>query len=259
MRYKLLHVIIFSLFYVMSGSAQSITLLSPQDELISVASYPTFSWQLIGSAPAGLTYTFKIAEYNASIGDVASLGSPLYTEVITDNSNFITYNYPTNLQPLDTCKSYVWQVTASYTTYTTEEPIVPLQVYNFSSDYFHFSSTCNSINDNTANRTTTPQYPIYIKPVKAVDNFVYLITTDSLYFKYDEVYNRSYNNYLPYRIYTTDDNVALSGSLQVNYGLNYLAIDITSSNVLLSPKIYTLEIKTPKGELLRTKFEKKPL
>ena len=241
----------------LNGFSQSITLLTPLDELTDVALYPTFSWQLIGSSHTGLTYTFKIAEYNASASDAASLATPLYSEVITDNSNFILYNYPTTLQPLDTCKSYVWQVTASYTTYTTQEPIVPNGTYNFTSDYFHFASSCTT--NNTANRTTTPQYPIYMKPVKTIDNFVYLITTDSLYFKYDEPYNRSNNGYLPYRIYTTDEDVALSDSLPVRYGLNYLAIDITSSNVLESPKIYTLEIKSPKGELLKTKFEKKPL
>jgi len=244
----------------LSGYTQTISLLTPADEATNITAYPVFSWQLLGSSAPGLTYTFKIAEYNSSIGNAASLSTPLYSEVINDNSNFITYNYPTSLQPLDTCKEYVWLVTATYTTYTTEEPIVPSGVFNFTSDYFHFSTEC-SASEGMAYRTgSTPTNPIYIVPTKAADNFVYLVTTDSLYFKYHEQYD--YTS-LPYKIYNTSNNIVLESSLQTHYGLNYLAIDVTSEDIVSSSSgtstIYTLELKTPKGEILRTKFEKKTL
>jgi hypothetical protein len=49
-------------------------------------------------------------------------------------------------------------------------------------------------------------------------------------------------------------------STTVHYGLNYLTIPLESEAIVASsvsaPKIYTLEIYTPKGEILRAKFEK---
>lgn len=239
----------FIFLITVNSKAQTISLLTPIDELTDVAPYPTFSWQLIGSSASGLTYTFKIAEYNAAIGDAGSLASPIYSEVINDNSNFITYNYPATLQPLDTCKQYVWQVTATYSTYTTQEPIVPLEVFNFTSDYFHFASTCES--DGSSNNTTN-QNTLYIVPQKTIDNYVYLVKGNTLNIKYKEPY--SYSS-IEYRIYNYNNSVNYSNSAYIHYGVNYFSIDLSPLNLSPSPNLYMLELKTSKGDKLKAKFE----
>ncbi len=245
-------ILMLSFLCMIKVQGQSVNLLTPLEWATGVTGYPVFSWQLTSGTYTGLTYTFKIAEYNPSIGNAASLSSPVHTEVISDNNNFITYNYPVTLQPLDTCKEYVWQVTASYTTYTTEEPIVPNGTYNYISPFYHFYSTCVASEQTVSNEENISI--IYVIPKKETDHFVYLITTDSLYLKYNEPYD---NDNIKYKIYGTAlDSVTSWITLPVQYGLNYLSIPITDGNILTSPKIYTLEIRTRKGESLKAKFEK---
>lgn len=256
MKQRFLLFILGAILCAYSAKGQSVMLLTPANNSIGILPYPSFSWQLIGSSHPTLSYTFKIAVYDAGIGDAASIATPLYSEVISDNSNFINYNYPTTLAMLDSCEQYVWQVTASYVGYTTEEPIEPVTNLYASSPYFHFASYCVVTDPSEEDADAIAPSRIYLVPQRTVDNFVYAVTTDSLYFKYEEPYK---NDSIQYRIYSNENNVAASANLPVSYGVNYKAIDISDEDIEVSPKIYTLEIKLPKGEILRAKFEKKTL
>lgn len=240
-----------AVFFNIISYGQSVILLNPLDDITGVSGYPVFSWQYTGTPPVGLSYTFKIAEFNPSIGEISSLNTPLHSEVIADNSSSIFFDYPVLLQPLDTCKHYVWQVIASYTTYTSEEPIVPLQTYNYVSTVNHFYTHCENEFITTEEITSNK---LYINPQKTASSYIYMIHTDSLYLRYREEYS---NENIQYRIYSNPESVAVNWTnLPVLYGLNYVGIDITSTTISASPKIYTFEIKTAKGEIYKAKFEK---
>lgn len=244
------------LFFYIQVSGQTLNLLAPHDGATNVQRHPIFTWQLSGlTTQSNIKYTFKIAEYNNTIGGQNSINTNLlYASLINNNNPFQIYYYPTNAPSLNDCSEYVWQVIASYTTYTTQEPIVPLNTYNYPSQVFLFKTNCSNEESLTVPTSTSK---FYIELKKQTDNFVHLVPTDSLYIKYKEPY---YNNRINYKIYTAD-GIIINDTLSVSYGLNYLSINIDKTEIETSsaeePKIHVFELKTPKGDILRTKFEKK--
>lgn len=245
-------VFLFLLCFTTYVKGQIVHLLSPVDGATSVQPSPIFTWLLSGGSGT-ISYTLKIAEYDSIIGEHASIITyPVYSKTITSNNPFQIFYYPTTAPVLVNCKKYVWQVTASYTVYTTTEPISQLNTYNYSSQISHFT-TSGCIAPESLRTLSAPLSKLYIEPKKQMDNFVHLIS-DSLYIKYNEPYD---NSQIAYRIYNSD-TVLVNSFVPVNYGLNYLAIGLSGiqSSTVSAPNIYMLEIKTAKGDLLRTKFEK---
>ncbi len=247
-------VILFFLCLFTHSRGQNLYLLSPVDDATHVQPYPIFTWRLNGLSQPDISYTIKIAEYNSGIGEHASINTnPVYSKTIISSNPFQVFYYPTVAPVLSDCEEYVWQVIASYTTYTTQEPISPINTYTYSSPISRFmTSGC------IPSEAPTPPEPtskLYIEPKKQTDNFVHLVS-DSLYIKYNESYN---NTQAAYKIYNSD-TVIVNSHIPVSYGLNYLAIDLEGLGLQPSsapaPSIYMFELKTAKGDILRTKFEK---
>lgn len=247
------------LFWVLYSTllvrSESVVLLAPEDDAVDVSASPTFIWDLLPGNLYSYTlkYVFTIAEYDPEIGATASLiTNQVYTDDILDDDDNITYPYPVSAPELDTCTAYVWQVKVYYITIPEEEPFVPVETLLAVSDIFHFSTSCSSEVESFPSQTNK----IYMLPRKTLDNFVYLIEGDSLWIKYQEYY-AAYS--LAYNIKDGQQNIVADSSIGIIPGLNYLAIPIgpgIDESSASMPRIYTLELHTPKGEILRAKFEK---
>lgn len=232
---------------------QGVYLLTPTGTTYAPP-HPTLTWQLYGMEQGSVVHTLRIAEYDSTVGSQSSLNQhQIFSKSITSNNPYQIYLYPSTAPTLSPCTEYVWQVTVSYIIYSNQEPIVPLSTFEYASPIAHFMiSGCES--DTFPSDSDTPPKQ-YIELSKQIDHFVYLVS-DSLYIRYNEVYD---NGQISYRIYHADD-VLIHSSTPVHYGLNHFAINLAGIGVEPSSastsNIYMLEIKTPKGDLLRTKFER---
>jgi hypothetical protein len=245
MKMKSSFVLLFILCFFSYSKGQSLYLLSPISEANYVQPYPIFTWQLSGISHVNISYTIQIAKYKGieNIND-----SLIYTKTIQSNNPFQIFYYPTIAPKLLNCQEYMWQVTASYSTYTTQEPEDILNTYNYSSPISHFiTSGCIP---SEAPSPLSPSSKLYIEPIKQIDNFVHLVS-DSLYIKYKEPYDTTQ---VAYSIYNSDTIIS-SSTIPVLNGLNYLDINLEGLGIQPTT-IYMFELKTAKGDLLRTKFEK---
>lgn len=242
-------ILLFLLCFISYAKGQSLNLFSPTDDATQVQSYPIFTWRLSGMLSSdAIEYTFQVAEYNPVIGEQSSITTNLiYSQKIASNTPFQIFYYPVLAPTLIDCKQYVWRVLASYTKYSTQEPVPPPVTYNYTSPIYKFTTINCTISSPTEPEPTSK---LYIEPKKQADNFVHLVS-DSLYIKYKESYDTTE---VTFKIYTSD-TVVIDTNIPVSLGLNYLAINLEGL-IDESPTIYMFELKTAKGDMLRTKFEK---
>lgn len=104
---------------------------------------------------------------------------------------------------------------------------------------------------------STNDCPPYAKLKQRLDASYYSQKNDLLRFKFYQRYaipnGTSFN--LPYKIYDWQRNIAQSGTVMIQYGMNWEAIMLSG---LSNNTFYTLEIEGNKGEYYQLRFKTKP-
>jgi len=243
----------------------SIQLTVPFNEQRIEVNYPLFSWSSnIDFSKGDITYTFKIVEvFSFQTAQNAILSNPSLFEKEVGNVTIL--QYPIDAPELQDCKIYAWQVVA----YSKKDKIVDEKSYKVNytnkiaqSEPYLFTTKCNQ---QARISNPTSQEP-YIILAKTVDNFVFRLLSDQLNFKYVEEYAAYELKYTIYNwkreVLLTNNPLITSTKVPLDYGWNYLSIDLTNASPALIPNstpsdnnIYQLEVETPKGDIYKAKFE----
>lgn len=218
--------------------------LTAPDDLAEIEeTRPVFSW--LPPAPAyllnSLSYNFKLVEIllNQTSSDAVAQNFPLVTEQNLSASNLV---FPASQVPLDTGKTYAWQVVAN----NNGQAVSASEIWTFK---VSASATASSVKNNQ------PYFKLKTTPASS-----YFICTGTLQLEYInelndstalvELYDESKDSR---KKITLDDDVIL-----LRHGQNLISIDLTNTAGIVQGHRYAVEITNSKKEVWKGRFLFKP-
>ncbi len=218
--------------------------LTQPDDLSEIEELkPVFAW--LPPTPEyllnGLSYNFKLVEIlpNQTCSDAIGQNFPLVSEQNLLMPNLI---YPTSQSPLDTGRTYAWQVVAN----NNGLPVSESEIWTFKVK----SGATLSLTENKAPfvKLKTDQVPSAF------------ICSGVLQLEYNNELNDSL---IGIEIFEEGTNgrrkLGLDESfIPLRFGQNLISIDLTSNNGIVDGHQYTVELMNSKMELWRGRFIYKP-
>jgi hypothetical protein len=217
-------------------------LVQPADGEQTDAGRPFFTW--LPPAPAAafgtLQYDWVLVQVlgNQTPADAVLHNMPLHAQQYLGTNSLL---YPASLPPLDTGKTYAWQVSAR----STGNAISKSEVFSFSVRRF--------LPDTALQRRSTEVYT----PLKREQDAAYATAFGAARFEYLNETRDTVATVAIRDISHTGHPSVLPGNLQLRlgFGLNYLSIDLTGNGNVYDKRLYLLELVNSKGERWYLKFE----
>ncbi len=202
---------------------------------------PIFSW--IPPAPLtlfkNLLYSLQLVEVypNQNPATAIQQNTPVFFK---QNISSLSLQHPSSIPMLDTGKLYAWQVTASNN-----------NVFIARSDIWTFKVKQNT-NVKTGYQKETP----YFKLLQEKTNAYYLCNGILKFEYFNEINDKS----ISIKIFdiTGKTKIAIplnDGILNLQYGQNFIDLDIGNVGGIISGHIYSVEITNSKQEVWSGKFE----
>ena len=207
-----------------------------QDTLEEV--YPQFSW--LPPAPLNifnnLSYDFVLVQVQEGQSPYEAIQQniPVYTE---GNLTDIFLNYPASNAPLDTAKTYAWQIIAK----DNNEFAAQSEVWSF------------YVKGDTIPVLVVNKNP-YVK-LKQIPGASVFECEDILKIFYNNEANDTTLNYTISSLDSNDLNAVVNtGQVTVGFGENFIDIPLTGENRLLEGDVYLFSITNSRNETWSAKF-----
>jgi len=249
--------ICYSLFYINSDAPETLAeecavvqvepisppqLVMPGDKEATTSKYPMFSW--LAPAPLNMTnklqYQWVITEVNKTQtpADAIQKNIPLLKKLELSQNYFY---YPTGAPPLDTSKTYAWQVLAK----TNGSPIALSEIWTF------------KLKEPEIQKSSPYQKSSYSYKMQKEEDGALAICTGLLEY---EFYNENNNSVVNLNLVDLSVSKRKTVSIElpsqkIIYGQNFMQIDFRKNKDMIPNHLYLLVLTDSRNERWYLKFE----